>query len=116
MQIKKIETLADALEVLESEMWSLWAIFPPTVMNQHWLVVRPEGIRDVDGRIEVNMIEFDYARMGYSGEDWRTPDHIYMTHQCEGCHYPPDMCCGVGPDIENDLLGGRYTVIDLAQR
>ena len=116
MQVKKIETMAAARAVMESVMWSLWAVFPSRLMSQHWHVVRPEGIREVAGRIEVNMVEFDYTTNAYKGEDWRTPTHLYMTHQCEGCHYPPDMCCetvyGEEFDME-DMPPVPHTVIEL---
>lgn len=112
MQIKKITTLADALAVLNSEMWSLWAIFPSTVMGQSWLVIRPDGIREVGGQIQVNMVDFDYSTGAYKGEDWRTPYHLYMTRWCDGCHYPPDMCCGDRADLEIDPPA-PYTVLGL---
>ena len=112
MQIKKITTMADALEALESFRWSLWAVLPPTVMTHHWMVVTPAGIREVDGQLQVNMIEFDYATESYKGEDWRTPLHVYVKHQCDGCHYPPDMCCN-DDGSEDILFYGRYTTIEL---
>jgi hypothetical protein len=94
MQVKKITDLAAARAVIESPgLWSLWAVFPRTIIDQHWHVPTVDGIREQDGQFQVNFTGYDFTTRTYQGEDWRTPALVYMRHHCEGCHYPPSMCC-----------------------
>ena len=68
----------------------------------------------VDGRsILINAGEWSLSRGGYLNDEWLTPRFVYMKHQCDGCHYPPSMCCLQSDECE-DPYDGNYDALEEA--
>ena len=59
------------------------------------------GVRLVNDQLQINAGEWSYAKNGYINDEWLTPRFVYMKHYCDGCTYPPDMCC-LQPIKDND--------------
>lgn len=60
--------------------------------RQDWVIYDETGVQMRDGVLFVNAGEYQYGK-GYLNEEWLQPEMVYMKHQCDGCHYPPNMCC-----------------------
>lgn len=52
--------------------------------------------------VQINAGEWSPSKNGYLNEEWVTPRFVYMKHWCDGCHYPPDMCCLQGVSDDDD--------------
>ena len=102
-------TLANVEEVratMESGTWSAYARF---IDRQDSPIYDISGVRMTDNELWVNAGEWHHAK-GYLNEEWLKPAFVYMKHRCEGCHYPPNMCClQPQPRYRDDSF---YQVID----
>ncbi len=84
-----LETVEDVKAVWTSPAWGVFARF---IDRQDWPIYNETGVRMADGELWVNAGEYSFER-GYLNEEWLKPAFVYMKHQCDGCHYPPSMCC-----------------------
>lgn len=74
--------------------WSVWARIPGRDDVRVW---SPDGVRELTGQLQINAGEWSPSANRYEGaylnEEWLTPRFVFLRHKCEGCHYPPNMCC-----------------------
>ena len=84
-----LDTVEQVKAVLDSPAWLAFARFTD---RQDSPAYNETGVRMRDGVLWVNAGEYDYAK-GYLNEEWLRPVFVYMKHQCDGCNYPPNMCC-----------------------
>lgn len=67
------------------------------------------GVRTVNGQLQVNVGEWSGAKEEYINEEWVVPRFVFLVHHCDGCHYPPNMCCLQGYDPEGDAIDEAYS-------
>ncbi len=84
-----LDTVEQVKAVWNSPVWVVFARFGD---RQDWPIYNETGVRMHDGVLQVNAGEYHFER-GYLNEEWLKPEFVYMKHQCDGCHYPPNMCC-----------------------
>lgn len=90
MKYSVIDTREQVLAMMPYPAWTAYARLPG---REDWVIYDETGVREVGGTLQVNFGEYDYKKGAYLNEEWITPLMIYVKHQCDGCHYPPSMCC-----------------------
>lgn len=100
-----LDTVEQVCKVLP---YPAFAVFARVAGRQDWAIYDETGVQMRDGVLFVNFGEYHYEK-GYLNQEWLKPDMVYMKHQCDGCHYPPSMCCLQVSDFrsfdEYDRLG-----------
>ncbi len=91
MKAYVITDAANIKKAVELTNYTTWAKLRD---RDDWQIYSPDGVRTtVEGRLQINAGEWSYTQQRYLHEEWVTPLFVYLRHQCEGCHYPPSMCC-----------------------
>lgn len=86
-----LDNIDQVRRVKAAPVWSVWAKLPDRDDVYLWDM---SGIREIpDGSMQINAGEWDAAKLQYINEEWVTPQFVFMLHMCEGCSYPPHMCC-----------------------
>lgn len=86
------QVLDTAEQVVKVLFFPAWTVYARIHGRQDWVIYDETGVRSADGELWVNAGEYEYGK-GYKNEEWVKPSFVYMKHQCDGCHYPPNMCC-----------------------
>lgn len=102
MKYSVIETREQVLAMMPYQTWTAYARLPG---REDWVIYDETGVREVGDTLQVNFGEYDYNKGAYLNEEWITPLMIYVKHQCDGCHYPPSMCC---LQLESFRSGDEY--------
>ena len=84
-----VATVEEVKATLESSAWFVYARF---LDREDTPIYDETGVRMSDGELWVNAGEWHHAK-GYLNEEWLKPAFVYIKHKCDGCSYPPSMCC-----------------------
>lgn len=91
--MKRKYWLLDTVESIQSafagSQWHMWAAFAD---RDDCEIYDPQGVRLHEGVLQVNAGQWRTLD-GYENEEWLAPLFVFTKHPCEGCHYPPHMCC-----------------------
>lgn len=94
--VLRIQYSTDADKAFEESAY-LWSVYAQLPDRHNALIPWRFGIRERDGVLQANIGEYryfpNYTTGEYISDEWVTPSLIFAMHKCEGCHYPPDMCC-----------------------
>lgn len=90
MKYNVLDTREHVLAVLNYPAWTAYARLPG---REDWPIYDATGVREDHGGMQINFGEYDSVKGRYLNEEWLAPAMVYIKHQCDGCHYPPSMCC-----------------------
>lgn len=104
-------TTSEQVDRIFSDWGSYWELYARVEGRHDSPLPLRSCIRERDGVLETNVGEYTFAGVGQGEmltEEWVRPIIIYAKHQCEGCHYPPDMCC-MGPNASDEAFNAYTT-------
>lgn len=90
--MKRDYWILGTVEEVEQTLGSSWTPWAKLEGRDDRQIHSPEAVRQTPEGLQVNVGEFVSSK-GYINDEWLTPLFIFAKHQCDGCNYPPHMCC-----------------------